>query len=74
MNVKWHCTFIFPTNFRLFKDKVLLNDNVLSGICEEVKQMLKMLGVEYISYHVYPNDCILYRFEYTYIDICPMWA
>ena len=33
--------------------------------------MLKMLGVEYISYHVCPNDCILYRCEYADKEICP---
>jgi hypothetical protein len=27
--------------------------------------MLKILGVEYISYHACPNDCILYRGEYA---------
>ena len=71
MNVKWHYIFVFPTNYRLFKDKVLLNDNVLPGSCKEEKQMLKMLGVEYISYHVCPNDCILYRCEYADKEIYP---
>ena len=63
MNVKLHCTFVFPTNYRLFKYKVLPNDNVFPGSSEEAK---KMLGVEYISYHVCSNDCILYRGKYTY--------
>ena len=49
------------TNYRLFKDKVLPSDNVLHGSCEEAKKLLKMLGVEYISYPAYLNDCILYR-------------
>ena len=53
------------TNYRLFKDKVLPSDNVLPGSCEEAKKLLKMLGVEYISYHACPNDCILYRGEYA---------
>ena len=65
MNIKWHCTFVFPTNYRLFKDKVLPNDNFLHGRCKEAKKMLKMLGVEYISYYVCPNDCILYRGGYA---------
>ena len=30
-----------------------------------------MLGVEYISYHACPNDCILHRGEYAYKEICP---
>ena len=71
MNVKYqHCTIIFPTNYRLFKGKVLLRDNVLSDSCKEEKQLLKMLGVEYISYHACPNDCILYIGEYVDKEIC----
>ena len=56
---------MFPTNCRLFKDNVLPSDNAFPDNCKEAKQMLKMLGVEYISYHVCPNDCILYRGEYA---------
>ena len=59
------------TNYRLFKYKVLLSDNVLPGSCEEANKFLKMLGVEYISYHACSNDCILYRGEYPEKDICP---
>ena len=58
------------TNYRLFKDKVLLSDNVLPSNCEEAKKLLKMLAVEYISYHACPNDCIIYRGEYAYKEIC----
>jgi hypothetical protein len=32
--------------------------------------MLKIVGVEYISYHVCSNDCIIYRGEYAYKEIC----
>ena len=53
--------FSMITNYRLFKDKVLPSDNVLPGSCEEVNKLLKMLGVEYISYHACLNDCIIYR-------------
>ena len=59
------------TKYRLFKDKVLPSDNVLPGICEEVNKLLKMLGVEYISYQACPNDCILYRGENLEKEICP---
>ena len=71
MNVKCHCTFVFPTNYKLFKDKVLPNNNVFPRSCKEAKKMLKMLGFEYISYHVCPNDCILHRGEYANKEICP---
>ena len=59
------------TNYRLFKDKVVPSDNVLPGSCKEEKKLLKMLGVEYISYHACPNDCILYRGEYAEKEMCP---
>ena len=71
MNVKWHGTFIFPTNCRLFKDKVLPGDNLFPGSCKEAKKMLKIMGVGYISYHAYTNYCILYRGEYANKEICP---
>ena len=58
------------TNYRLFKDKVLLSDNVLSGRCQEAKKLLKMLGVEYISYHACPNDCILYIGDNANKEMC----
>ena len=54
----------------IFKDKVLLSDNVFLGRCEEEKKILKMLGVEYISYHACSNDCNLYRGEYVDKEIC----
>jgi hypothetical protein len=63
-NVKLPCTFIFPTNCRIFKDKALPSDNVFPGSYKEAKQLLKMLGVEYISYHACLNECILYRGKY----------
>ena len=62
MNVKWHCTFLFPTKWSLFKDKLLLSDNVFPDNCEEATQMLKMLCVEYISLSCM-SKCILYRGE-----------
>lgn len=70
-NIKYqHCTIIFPTNCGLFKDKVLPSDNVLSSNYEDAKKLLKMLGVEYISYHACEKDCILYRGEYADKEIC----
>ena len=53
--------FSMITNYGLFNDKFLPSDNVLPDSCEEANKLLKMLGVEYISYHACPNDCILYR-------------
>ena len=62
---------LLPTNYRLFKDKALLSDNVLPNNYAEAKKMLKMLGVEYISYHACLNDFILYRDAYTGKERCP---
>ena len=70
INVHLLIYFSIITNYRLFKDKVLSSDNVLSSSCEEAKKLLKMLGVEYISYHACPNDCILYRGEYADKEMC----
>ena len=71
INVNLLIYFSMITNYRLFKDKVLSSDNVLPGSCKEVKKLLKMLGVEHISYHACPNDCILYRGEYADKEMCP---
>ena len=62
--------FSMITNYRLFKDKFLPSDNILPSSYEEAKKFLKMLGIEYISYHACPNDCILYRGEYANKEIC----
>jgi hypothetical protein len=40
-------------------------------VAQKAKKMLKMLGVEYISYHACLNDCILYINEYVGKEICP---
>ena len=63
--------FSMITNYRLFKDKVLPSDNVLPSNYEEVNKLLKMLGVEDISYHACPNDYILYRGEYADKEMYP---
>jgi hypothetical protein len=55
---------------RLSKDKVLLSDNLLPDSCVEEKKMMKMFGVEHISYHTHLNDCILYINEYDRKEIC----
>ena len=47
-----------------------MSDNLFPDNCAKEKQMLKMLGVEYISYHICTNDCILCRNKYTYKKIC----
>ena len=70
INVHLLIYFSMITNYRLFKDKVILSDNVLPSSYEEKNKLLKMLGVEYISYHACPNDCILYRGEYEDKEIC----
>ena len=58
------------TNYILFKDKVLTIDNVFPSSYQEAKKLLKMLGVDYTSYHACPNDFILYRGEYVEKERC----
>ena len=77
MNVKYnyidinvYLIFSMITNYMISKDKVLPSPYVLPSSCEEAKKLLKMLGVEYISYRACPNDCILYRGEYADKEIC----
>ena len=62
------------TNYMLLKYKVILSDNVFPSSYEEENKLLKMLGVEYISYNACPNDCILYRGEYVDKEICPKFG
>ena len=50
-----------PTNFRLYKDNVLMIDNLIPRNCKERNQVLKIMGVEHISYHAYINEYILYK-------------
>ena len=61
ISINVHLILSMITNYMLFKDKVLPSDNIFLGSCEEANKLLKMLGVEYISYHACPNDYILYR-------------
>ena len=70
IGINVHLILSMITNYMLFKDKVLPSDNVLPDRCEEAKKLLKMLGVEYISYHACLNDYIIYREEYVDKDIC----
>ena len=71
IGINVHLLFSMTTNYRLFKYKVLISDNVLPDSCEEENKLLKMLCVEYISYHACTNDYILYRGEYADKEICP---
>ena len=72
MKIKYlHCTFIFPANYRLLKDKVFSSDNGFPNSVPKAKKMLKRLGVEYISCHACLNDCILYKDAYVNKERCP---
>ena len=70
IGINVHLIFSMITNYMLFKDKVIPSDNVLPGSYEEENKLFKTSGVEYISYHACPNDCILYRGEYADKEIC----
>ncbi len=63
------CTFILHINCRLLKYKVLPSDNVSLDNYTKENKMLKILGVEYISYHRCPSDCIISKDEYENEEI-----
>ena len=52
ISINVHLILSIITNNMLFKDTVLPSDNVLPNSCEEAKKLLKMFGVEYISYQL----------------------
>ena len=70
IGINVHLIFSIITNNMLFKYNFLPSDNIFPSSCEEAKKLLKMLCVEYISYHARPNDFILYRGEYVDREIC----
>ena len=70
IDIDVHLILSMITNYKLFKDKVLSSENFFLGSCKEAKKLLKMLGVEYVSYHACPNDYILYRGSYADKEIC----
>ena len=73
MYASWLCTFIAPSNYKLLKDKVLLGDNDFPNNFPEAEKMIKRFGVEYISYHACPNDCILNRDADVEKERCLEW-
>ncbi|XP_074364575.1 uncharacterized protein LOC141705573 [Apium graveolens] len=40
---------------------ILPKENLLPSNMYEAKKTLTDLGLEYIKFHIYPNDCVLYR-------------
>jgi hypothetical protein len=48
------------------------DSNSLPKSYEEAKKMLRELGLGYISIHVCPNNCVLFRKRYEKYDTCPV--
>jgi hypothetical protein len=46
--------------------------NTVPKSYDEAKKMLRELGLGYISIHVYPNNCVLFRKTYEDLDNCPV--
>ena len=44
--------------------------NCLPNSYEEAKKMLHTLGLGYVSIHVCPNNCVLFRKQYEDLDNC----
>jgi len=51
---------------------VFPESNCLPKSYEEAKKMLQTLGLGYVSIHVCPNNCVLYRKTYAKLDIYPV--
>jgi len=60
----------FTELLSLLKD-MLPQDNVLPCRMYEAKKMLSSIGMSYEKIHACPNDCILFRKEYSPLDKCP---
>ncbi|XP_058733075.1 uncharacterized protein LOC131604664 [Vicia villosa] len=60
----------FTDLLTLLKD-ILPENNVLPSRTYEAKKMLCSIGMSYEKIHACPNDCILFRNEYTSLDMCP---
>ncbi|RYA73316.1 hypothetical protein DD595_25115 [Enterobacter cloacae complex sp. 4DZ3-17B2] len=56
---------------RLLKEHILPADNVMPDSRDEARKILRNLGMDYNSIHACPNDCILFRGEYTDMVKCP---
>lgn len=52
--------------------KAFPENNCLPNSYEEAKKMLRTLGLGYVSIHVCPNNCVLFRKEYAELDTCPV--
>jgi hypothetical protein len=46
--------------------------NRLPKSYDEAKKMLRQLGLGYVSIHVCPNNCVLFRKAYAELDTCPV--
>lgn len=50
---------------------ILPKDNEMPSDRARAKSILQSIGLDYISYHACPKDCILFRQEYEGLDTCP---
>jgi len=46
--------------------------NTIPKSYDEAKKMLRELGLGYVSIHVCPNNCVLFRKTYAELDNCPV--
>nr|GMC91220.1 uncharacterized protein LOC109168127 [Ipomoea batatas] len=60
----------FTELLELLKD-MLPDNNELPSSTYEAKKMLCPLGMEIKKIHACPNDCVLYRKEYSDLHVCP---
>lgn len=58
--------------YRLLKNKILPEGNVMPETRDEARKMLSNIGMDYKQYHACPKDCILYRGRYESLKKCPI--
>ncbi|XP_074364110.1 uncharacterized protein LOC141704846 [Apium graveolens] len=65
---------VFFTELLTAVSELLPYGNILPRRTYEVKQMLKSIVLVHNRIHFCPNDCILYRKEYTELKVCPKYG
>lgn len=57
---------------RVMKHHLLPEKNEMPSDRARAKSILKSIGLDYISYHACPKDCVLFRGEYEEHVTCPV--
>ena len=67
---KWSDASV-TTLFKLMKTTILPTQNKMLESRDIAKKILADVGMDNTTIHACQNDCILFRGEYTNLDVCP---